>query len=113
MILRTARQAALWGDSFAAHLAPGIKANTSLMDYDVLQYSVASCAPILDREWGNQPINADSAADYVRLLGGAYQAAHAADPDIVVLTAGLSPTGVTENHCLPIRTSAQMRGPIA
>jgi hypothetical protein len=45
----------LWGDSFAAHLAPGIKANTSLMDYDVLQYSVAGCAPILDREssWRN------------------------------------------------------------
>ena len=54
--------------------------------------------PNLDREWGNQPINADSAADYVRLLGGAYQAAHAADPDIVVLTAGLSPTGVTDGH---------------
>ena len=42
--------ALLWGDSFAAHLVPGIKANASLMDYDVLQYSVASCAPILDRE---------------------------------------------------------------
>jgi peptidoglycan/LPS O-acetylase OafA/YrhL len=42
--------ALLWGDSFAAHLVPGIKANTSLMDYDVLQYSVAGCAPILDRE---------------------------------------------------------------
>jgi hypothetical protein len=54
--------------------------------------------PNLDREWGNQPINADSAADYVRLLGGAYQAAHAADPNIVVLTAGLSPTGVTDGH---------------
>jgi len=40
----------LWGDSYAAHLAPGIKANASLIDYDVLQYSVASCAPILHRE---------------------------------------------------------------
>jgi hypothetical protein len=54
--------------------------------------------PNLDREWGNQPVNADSAADYVRLLGGAYQAAHAADSDVVVLTAGLSPTGVTDGH---------------
>jgi hypothetical protein len=54
--------------------------------------------PNLDREWGNQPINAASAADYVRLLGGAYQAAHAADPNIIVLTAGLSPTGVTDGH---------------
>jgi hypothetical protein len=54
--------------------------------------------PNLDREWGNQPINADSAADYVRLLGGAHTAAHAADPDVIVLSAGLSPTGVTDGH---------------
>jgi len=54
--------------------------------------------PNLDREWGNQIINAESAADYVRLLDGAYQAAHAADPDIVVISAGLSPSGVTNGH---------------
>ncbi len=54
--------------------------------------------PNLDREWGNQPISPDSAADYVRLLGGAYAAAHTADPNIVVLSAGLSPTGVTDGH---------------
>jgi hypothetical protein len=52
--------------------------------------------PNLSREWANQPISADSATDYVRLLSGAYQAAHAADPDIIVLTAGLSPNGVTD-----------------
>jgi hypothetical protein len=54
--------------------------------------------PNLDREWGNKPINQDSAADYVRLLGGAYTAAHAADPNVVVLSAGLSPTGVTDGR---------------
>jgi len=54
--------------------------------------------PNLDREWGNQPINAQSAADYVRLLGGAYSAAHRADPNIVVVSAGLSPNGVTDGH---------------
>ena len=54
--------------------------------------------PNLDREWGNQPISPDSAADYVRLLGGAYLAAHAADPNVLVLSAGLSPTGVTDAH---------------
>lgn len=54
--------------------------------------------PNLDREWGNQPINQQSAADYVRLLGGAYTAAHTADPSIVVLSAGLSPNGVTDGH---------------
>jgi hypothetical protein len=54
--------------------------------------------PNLDREWGNQTIGPSSASDYVRLLGGAYRAAHAADPNIVVLSAGLSPTGVTDAH---------------
>lgn len=54
--------------------------------------------PNLDREWGSQPISAQSAADYVRLLGGAYKAAKAADPTLVVLSAGLSPTGVTDAH---------------
>jgi polysaccharide biosynthesis protein PslG len=54
--------------------------------------------PNLEREWGNEPINADSAADYVRLLRGAHRAAHAADPGIIVLSAGLSPTGVTNEQ---------------
>ncbi|HEX8967668.1 MAG TPA: hypothetical protein VF937_07310, partial [Chloroflexota bacterium] len=54
--------------------------------------------PNLDREWGNQRIDQSSAADYVRLLGGAYRAAHAADPDIIVVSAGLSPNGVTDGH---------------
>ncbi len=47
----------------------------------------------LTREWGNGPISAQQAGDYVRLLSGAYQAAHAASPGIIVVTAGLSPTG--------------------
>ncbi|HLZ27586.1 MAG TPA: hypothetical protein VKV73_09725 [Chloroflexota bacterium] len=48
----------------------------------------------LNREWGNQPINRQQAADYVRFLTLAYRAAHAAQPNIVIITAGLSPTGV-------------------
>jgi hypothetical protein len=48
----------------------------------------------LTREWGNQPINQQQAADYIRLLTLAYHAAHAANPNIIVITAGLSPTGV-------------------
>ena len=51
----------------------------------------------LNREWGMAPINRQQAADYVRLLTLAYRAAHAANPNIVVVTAGLSPTGVTSN----------------
>jgi hypothetical protein len=52
----------------------------------------------LDREWGGATINKQQAADYVRLLGAAYSAAKAADPAITVITAGLSPTGVTDGH---------------
>jgi hypothetical protein len=48
----------------------------------------------LDREWGMGLINQQQAGDYVRLLTLAYRAAHAADPSIVIITAGLSPTGV-------------------
>jgi hypothetical protein len=52
----------------------------------------------LDREWGGATIDKQQAADYVRLLGAAYSAAKAADPSVTVITAGLSPTGVTDGH---------------
>ena len=52
----------------------------------------------LDREWGGATINQQQAADYVRLLGMSYQAAKAADPGVLVITAGLSPDGVTDGH---------------
>ena len=48
----------------------------------------------LDREWGGGPITRQTATDYVRLLGMSYDAIKAADPNITVITAGLSPTGV-------------------
>jgi hypothetical protein len=48
----------------------------------------------LTREWGGQPINQQQASDYLRLLSLAYRAAHTADPNVVVISAGLSPTGV-------------------
>jgi hypothetical protein len=51
--------------------------------------------PNITREWGDQPIDQHSATDYVRLLSGGYDAAKSADPNVVVITAGLSPTGVT------------------
>ncbi len=52
----------------------------------------------LDREWANQTINPQQAADYVRLLGLSYSAVKAADPSVIVVTAGLSPTGVSDGH---------------
>ncbi|MBI4491990.1 MAG: hypothetical protein HY690_04285 [Chloroflexi bacterium] len=61
----------------------------------------------LAREWGNQPINQAQAADYVRLLKLAYQAAKAADPSITVVTAGLSPTGWNDDTARPDDTYLQ------
>jgi hypothetical protein len=60
--------ALLWGDSFAAHLAPGIKAGASLINYDILQYSVASCAPILDQESAWRSQCAESADHVLKII---------------------------------------------
>ena len=54
--------------------------------------------PNLSREWGE---NTPNAAGYVQLLKAAYQAAKAADPNITVLTAGLSPTGTYDSTAIP------------
>jgi polysaccharide biosynthesis protein PslG len=45
--------------------------------------------PNLEGEWGGLPINA---ADYVELLRAGYETAKAANPDAVILLAGLAPT---------------------
>jgi len=45
------------------------------------------------REWEGPPL---SAADYVRLLQGAYQAVKAADPRAVVVSAAPTPTGIND-----------------
>jgi hypothetical protein len=37
--------------------------------------------PNLTRQWGGQPINQQSAADYVRLLSGAYLATKSAESE--------------------------------
>jgi hypothetical protein len=49
--------------------------------------------PNLNREWGMAPITRQAAGDYVRLLRTAYLSAKAADRSVVVISAGLSPTG--------------------
>lgn len=56
--------------------------------------------PNLQREWGS-PINRDTAAGYVRLLRAGYDAAKKANPKIVVVTAGLSPTGWDDDTARP------------
>ncbi len=57
--------------------------------------------PNLAREWGNAPINAAQAGDYVRLLKTAYEAAKRVDPSMVIITGGLSPTGWSDDTARP------------
>jgi polysaccharide biosynthesis protein PslG len=54
--------------------------------------------PNLAREWGDRLPNPD---EYVRLLGLCYQAIKAADPNAMVISAGLSPTGSWTNEARP------------
>jgi polysaccharide biosynthesis protein PslG len=49
--------------------------------------------PNISREWGNQVISRGSAADYVRLMCIGHEAAKRASPQVVTISAGLSPTG--------------------
>src|SRR5579884_2797743 len=57
--------------------------------------------PNLSKEWGNQPVNRQQAADYTRLLRGAYQAAKRADPNVTVISGALSPTGWNDDTARP------------
>lgn len=54
--------------------------------------------PNLAREWGNKP---PSAAEYVTLLRSSYQTIKAIDPDMVVVTAGMAPTGTCCDIAVP------------
>jgi hypothetical protein len=57
--------------------------------------------PNLAREWGHKPVNQAAAGDYVRLLKVGYEAAKAVDPNIVIITAGMSPTGWNDDTARP------------
>jgi hypothetical protein len=54
--------------------------------------------PNLSREWGNAPPNA---AGYVGLLAACSNAIRAADPDAILISAGLSPTGNYDDTATP------------
>jgi len=54
--------------------------------------------PNLAREWGEQQPNAES---YVRLLAVCSDAIRAVDPDVTIISAGLSPTGTDSPEALP------------
>ncbi len=54
--------------------------------------------PNLAREWGGQPPDPGA---YVRLLKVAYAAIKRADPNAMVISAGLTPTGTWSNEAMP------------
>jgi hypothetical protein len=54
--------------------------------------------PNLSREWGDQPPNA---AEYTEMLKICYEAIKAADPNAIVISAGLAPTGTGLPDAIP------------
>jgi hypothetical protein len=54
--------------------------------------------PNLSREWGNQPPNP---AEYVQLLAACYVGIKSADPNAMVISAGLAPTGTDDDTAMP------------
>lgn len=54
--------------------------------------------PNLDREWGNK--KPDPSA-YTTMLKSSYQAIKAADPQALVISAGMSPTATNDDHAMP------------
>jgi hypothetical protein len=54
--------------------------------------------PNLAREWGNQPPNP---AQYVELLKVCYVGIKSADPDALVMSAGMATTGTSSNEAMP------------
>jgi hypothetical protein len=56
--------------------------------------------PNLRREWNGAAM---SGGEYVRLLSGAYQTIESMDPRITVISAGLAPTGVTNETSIDDR----------
>ena len=54
--------------------------------------------PNLAREWGGKP---PDPAGYTRLLAACYQGVKSADPDAIVISAGLAPTGTSSADAMP------------
>jgi hypothetical protein len=50
-----AEKALLWGDSYANHYAPGLKAHAGSIPYSILVYSAAGCPPVLSYEAYGRP----------------------------------------------------------
>jgi polysaccharide biosynthesis protein PslG len=57
--------------------------------------------PNLTRDWGEQPISYRTAREYAYLLKETYKSIKQVDPNITVVTAGLSPTGTMDERAAP------------
>jgi len=57
--------------------------------------------PNLTRDWGEKPITQQSAREYAYLLKETYKSVKQVDPNITVVTAGLSPTATTDGTAAP------------
>lgn len=89
---------------------PAISPPDDLQDFYDYVYAVASRykgrieayqiwnEPNLAREWGGSPPNP---AGYVDMLKVGYQAVKAADPDAIVISAGMAPTTRHDNQAMP------------
>ena len=89
---------------------PAISPPDNLQDFYDYVYAVASRyrgrieayqiwnEPNLAREWGNRPPNP---AEYTELLKIGYQAVKAADPQAIVISAGLAPTTRHDGEAIP------------
>lgn len=81
----------------AGHFADFVAAVASRYRGRIHAYQIWN-EPNLAREWG---FRRPDPAGYVRLLKGAYQAIKAADPNALVVTAGMAPTGTDSDIALP------------
>jgi hypothetical protein len=89
--------------NFVAALATRYKAGSPFGEIHAIQ---VWNEPNLQREWG-RPITRDTAKEYVDLLGAAYTAGKAANPSLIVVSAGLSPTGWDDETARPDDTYLQ------
>lgn len=57
--------------------------------------------PNLTRDWGDKPIDRRAASEYAYLLKETYKGVKEVDPEVTVVTAGLSPTATADGTAQP------------
>lgn len=88
-------------EDFGKFVSELVKRYSSTSSIGTIQALEIWNEPNLAREWANLPVNEGQAGDYVRLLKISYEAAKAADPSVIIVTAGLSPTGWSDDTARP------------